>query len=92
MNASSPSTYPPPPPPSGFGSRRPRGLMAAITGPVMMIVVGVLFIIAYNGGPNFGRTWPVIVIVLGLLRLVDYMSSRPQGPGSYANTPGAPGI
>jgi hypothetical protein len=74
---------------SHFG-RRQRGLISSVTGPILMIVTGILFAIAYNGGPHFGRTWPVIVIVVGLLRLLEYLGSRPQDyPGS--NSPGAPG-
>ena len=87
MNANNPSSYPaggPPPFPRGFG--RPRTLVCALTGPVLMIVLGVLFAVEYNGGPRFGRTWPVILIVFGAMRLFNYMGSR-----SEDGTPGEPG-
>ena len=44
-------------------------LMRSITGPVIMITVGVLFALDRFSGIRFRETWPVLLIVIGLLRL-----------------------
>jgi Domain of unknown function (DUF5668) len=50
-----------------------RGLM----GPVVIVTVGVLFLLAEMRGGffDFGNTWPVILIVIGLINLVSAMAS-----------------
>jgi hypothetical protein len=45
-------------------------LMRAITGPVILITIGVLFAFDRFTEFRFGQTWPALLIVLGLLRLV----------------------
>lgn len=44
--------------------------VAAIRGPVIMIVLGVLFALDYSAGIGFGKTWPILLIVAGLLHLI----------------------
>ena len=51
-------------------------LLRALRGPIMVIVVGVLFLIDHTGGARFGATWPVLLIVLGLLRLAEYKGAK----------------
>ena len=51
-------------------------LLRAIRGPVMLIAVGALFALDYNGGYSFGRTWPALLILGGLLRLAEMMGGR----------------
>jgi hypothetical protein len=59
---------------TGAGRWR-RGL----TGPVFLIVLGVLFL-AGQFLPEWGinRTWPLLLIVMGVLRLLDF--NRPPRP------------
>lgn len=44
-------------------------LVRAITGPVIMITVGVLFLIDRFTQYGFSQTWPVMLIVIGVLKL-----------------------
>jgi hypothetical protein len=45
-------------------------LMRAITGPIILITVGVLFLIDRFTQFGFHQTWPVLLIVIGLLKLL----------------------
>ena len=50
-------------------------LARTVFSPIMLITLGSLFAIEYNGGPSFSRTWPVLIIVAGLLKLAAFASS-----------------
>ena len=45
-----------------------------MTGPLVLIVLGVLFLLnnLYPNQFEFRRMWPVILIVIGLGKVVDY--------------------
>jgi len=78
-----------------------RGLM----GPVIIVTIGVLFLLAELRGGffDFGNTYPVILIVIGLISLASALASSeghvssnapvtpviPPGPGVPPSTPGA---
>jgi hypothetical protein len=78
-----------------------RGLM----GPVIIVTIGVLFLLAELRGGffDFGNTYPVILIVIGLISLASALASSeghvssnapvtpaiPPGPGAPPPTPGA---
>jgi len=51
-------------------------------GPVLLIVIGVLFLLnnMYPGVFRFGRMWPVILIVIGIAKIIEYLQSHPQPP------------
>jgi cell wall-active antibiotic response 4TMS protein YvqF len=51
------------------------GLM---TGPLILITLGVLFLLnnLYPGMFRFGRMWPVILIVIGLSRIAEYFQQK----------------
>ncbi|MEQ1949079.1 MAG: hypothetical protein ABL995_17945 [Bryobacteraceae bacterium] len=51
---------------------RTQTFAGAARGPVMMIVVGVLFAVDHASGPNIARTWPVILVALGGMKLWEY--------------------
>ena len=51
-------------------------LMRALFGPILLMVVGVLFVVEYSGGPRFGQTWPALIIVAGLLKLGEFLGVR----------------
>jgi hypothetical protein len=46
-------------------------LIRSITGPVILITVGVLFAIDRFTEFRFSQTWPVLMIVLGVMRLLS---------------------
>ena len=57
-----------------------------LTGPSIVITIGVLFLLhqLLGGHFYFGNTWPVLLVVIGLLHLASSLASR-QGhaePGS----------
>ena len=50
-------------------------------GPLLLIVIGVLFLLnnMYPGVFRFGKMWPVILIVIGLAKVFEYLQGNPQG-------------
>jgi len=68
-------------------------------GPVVVVTVGVLFLLAeLRGGYfDFSNTYPVIIIVIGLISLASalapregHVSSAAPAPPSLPPAPGAP--
>lgn len=64
-------------------------LMRSITGPIILITVGVLFTIDRYTEFRFSQTWPVLLIVLGVLKLLggrrrrdDYYPPPPPASGA----------
>ena len=55
-----------------------------MTGPVMLIVIGVLFLLnnLFPGEFSFGRMWPVILIVIGLVKVLEYFRGPVSGPAA----------
>lgn len=64
-----------------------RGLM----GPVVIVTVGVLFLLAEMRGGffDFGNTWPVILIVIGLINLASAFGSSEGHVSTTAYVPPA---
>jgi len=58
-------------------------------GPVVVVTVGVLFLLAQLRGGffDFGNTYPVIIIVIGLISLASALASN---EGHVSSAPGAP--
>ena len=52
----------------------------AIRGPVVLIIIGVLFAIHQAGVLPFSRTWPLIIITIGILKLIERMAMQQQQP------------
>ena len=46
-------------------------LVRAITGPVILITIGVLFAFDRFTDFRFSETWPILLIVIGLLKLAS---------------------
>jgi hypothetical protein len=65
-----------------------QGLMRAITGPIILITVGVLFTVEKFTGVTFGQTWPVLLIVVGTLKLLG--GRRPRRIDTYYAPPVPP--
>ena len=68
-----------------------------LTGPAIVITIGVLFLLheTQGGHLDFQNTWPVILLVIGLLQLGSAFASReghvePQPPVPAVPTPPAP--
>lgn len=57
---------------------RIRGLM----GPLMIITVGVLFLIAEYSRYSFGDLWPVLLIVAGIVLTAQSLASKDGHTGS----------
>jgi hypothetical protein len=49
-------------------------------GPLLLIVIGVLFLLnnMYPDIFRFSKMWPVILIVIGLAKVLDYLQGQPQ--------------
>ncbi|MGO9640826.1 MAG: LiaI-LiaF-like domain-containing protein [Candidatus Acidiferrales bacterium] len=47
-----------------------------LTGPVVLITIGVLFLLdRLNPHLSFGRMWPVILLAIGAVKLIEATSS-----------------
>ena len=58
-------------------------------GPLLLIVIGVLFLLnnMYPGVFRFGKMWPVILIVIGLSKVIEYFQApRQQNTETRQNT------
>ena len=49
-------------------------------GPLLLIVIGVVFLMnnMYPGVFRFGKMWPVILIVIGLSKVIEYFQAPKQ--------------
>ena len=65
---------------------------SGLTGPVMMVTIGTLFLIANYTRFDFHDLWPIILIVMGGLMLLRPSSSRAGhvNPGAQPPGPQAP--
>ena len=59
-------------------------LFAALRGPVLLIVLGLLFALDQNGGLSFINTWPALIIVYGLFKLLEGLSAKGSLPAGGA--------
>jgi hypothetical protein len=60
-------------------------IIRAVRGPILLIVLGLLFVGEYWGQYPFYKTWPVLLIVYGLLKLLEHLApdgSRTPAGGS----------
>jgi len=50
-------------------------------GPLLLIVIGILFLLnnMYPGVFRFGKMWPVILIVIGLAKVIEYIQGQLAG-------------
>ena len=49
-------------------------------GPLLLIVIGILFLLnnMYPGLFRFGKMWPVILIVIGLAKIFEYFQGHSE--------------
>jgi hypothetical protein len=67
------------------------GVIQAIRGPIMLIVLGSLVAIDYAGVYGFWRTWPILIIVFGVLKLLERASAKPMPPYQHPGEQVPPG-
>lgn len=51
-------------------------LMRALSGPIVLLTLGVLLMIDYTGSLTLSRTWPILLIVFGLCKVLEYAGSH----------------
>lgn len=73
-----------------FVQRRtsPEWRHRSITGPAILVTIGVLQLLDNLHGPGWDRTWPVILLLIGVIKLMErgYLGGGPLAP-----PPGSPG-
>jgi len=52
-----------------------RNRYRGLTGPVVLVTIGVISLIEDMGGPRFHRTWPILLLAIGITKLLER-----QGP------------
>lgn len=55
-------------------------LIRSLSGPLTLILVGVLFVIDHGGAISFSKTWPIIIIFLGVTKLAERALAGEQPP------------
>lgn len=67
-----------------FTKRRayPQYPYRSITGPAILVTIGVLSLLDNLHGPGWDRTWPVILLVIGVIKLMErgYLGGPPAAP------------
>ncbi|HEY1464710.1 MAG TPA: DUF4097 family beta strand repeat-containing protein [Terriglobales bacterium] len=76
---------PPAPQPPQYQPRHPR----SITGPIVLIAIGVLFLLEKMGvlhwrnlGYWFAHYWPLLLILFGVVKLIEHMAAQRSGTPS----------
>ena len=81
------NTYPPPPPPAPqyqYPPPPPYRYRRSIAGPLVLIVIGLLFLLRNFGirfpiWHFFGRWWPLLLILWGVIALIEHTTSQRMG-------------
>ena len=62
-------------------------------GPLILIVLGVLFLLSniFPAVFSFGRMWPVILIVIGVVKIVESIQKGASGPPGMSGPTGSSG-
>ncbi|HTA24239.1 MAG TPA: B-box zinc finger protein [Terriglobales bacterium] len=69
-----------------------RNRYRGLTGPVVLITLGVLSLIEDMGGPRWHRTWPILLLAIGIIKLLERQGPNlppPAMPGSMGTTSGS---
>ena len=70
---------------SNYRTRDRAYRMRGLTGPVVLVTVGVLSLVEAFNGPAWHRTWPVLLLAIGVTKLLEHQApppSMPPGPGA----------
>jgi hypothetical protein len=67
-------------------------MIRGLTGPAIVITIGVLFLLhqVHGGRFYFGNTWPVVLLVIGVLQLGSALASREGHMETIGPSPAAP--
>jgi TM2 domain-containing membrane protein YozV len=63
--------------------------MRGLTGPVVLVTVGVLSLLENLGGPAWHRTWPILLLAIGITKLLERQTPPTLPPPSMPGGPGA---
>ncbi len=55
-------------------------LLSALRGPVLLMVLGGLFLVDQNTGVSIVNTWPALIIVYGLFKLLEALAVKGSLP------------
>lgn len=60
----------------------------SISGPAILVTIGVLSLLDNLHGPGWDRTWPVILLVIGVIKLMErgYLGGSPPPASPYDTT------
>jgi hypothetical protein len=53
-------------------------LIVAIRGPILLMILGGLFVMEQLDSYSFSRTWPILIIVFGVLKLLERSATREE--------------
>jgi hypothetical protein len=56
-----------------------RCTVKAITWPLLLITLGILFVVDQYGPYRFYETWPVLLIVFGVTQMAAYLAPTHHG-------------
>ena len=62
-----------------------RNRYRGLTGPVVLITLGLLSLVEDMGGPRWHRTWPILLLAIGIIKLLERQGPTlppPSMPGS----------
>jgi hypothetical protein len=65
-----------------------RDRMRGLTGPVVLVTLGVLSLVEDMGGPRWHRTWPILLLAIGVTKLLERQGPTlppPAMPGSIGS-------
>jgi len=59
-----------------------------LTGPVVLVTIGILTLMEHLGGPRWHRTWPILLLAIGIVKLLERQGVRTLPPPPSAGTTG----
>ncbi|HYP12872.1 MAG TPA: DUF5668 domain-containing protein [Bryobacteraceae bacterium] len=62
-------------------------LIRAVRGPVVLILLGVIFALDHAGTLGFERSWPILIIAIGVFKLIERLLAPPP---AFQQTPPFP--
>jgi len=71
--------------PSRF-PRDPADRMRGMAGPVFLVTLGVILLIAHMGGTPLRRTWPILFLALGITKLLEHQTPPSPPPAMSGGT------
>ena len=60
-----------------------------LTGPIVLITLGVLFLLERMHVAPFGKLWPILLLVIGIVKLLE--ATVPRGGNTGPLPPSPPG-